>query len=169
MQTKRLILRRFRADDFAPFAVLIRDKMASELSKYDNQFPTDDEGLREVLSYIVGLDGFFAVILKAENRLIGFMALHIINEEACNFGYFIHSEYQGKGYATEAAAPSTAYAKDVLQARKLSASTAENNLPSVRLLTRAGFALAGRGNASFVKDAQGNPIVFPSLHFERML
>ncbi len=169
METKRLILRRFLKDDFAAFAALIRDKMSSGLSRYDNQFPTDDEGLREVLSYIIGLDGFFAVIVKAEDRLIGFMALHAIDEETRNFGYFIHSRYQGKGYATEAAAPAIAYAKDTLHTRKLMASTAETNIPSVRLLERAGFLRTGRGDASFIKDAQGNPIVFSSLHFERIL
>jgi [ribosomal protein S5]-alanine N-acetyltransferase len=169
METKRLILRRFSMDDFPAFAGLIRDKMASELSRYDNQFPTDDEGIREVLQYLTGLNGFFAVILKAENRLIGFVALNEIDEETRNFGYCIHSAYQGKGFATEAAAPVIAYAKDSLRARRLLASTAEVNAASVRLLERAGFRRVGRGTGSFVKDAQGNPVVFASLDFERIL
>ncbi|HPJ03320.1 MAG TPA: GNAT family N-acetyltransferase [Candidatus Limiplasma sp.] len=169
METKRLILRRFLPEDFPAFAELIRNKMASALSVYDQQFPTDDKGLREVLEYIKNLDGFFAVLLKAERRLIGFVTLHPVGEDTYDFGYCIHTEYQGKGYATEATISMIAFAKDVLHARKLSASTAECNTPSVRLLERAGFVRVGSGSASFAKDAQGNPIVFPSLDFELRL
>ena len=169
METKRLILRKFSQDDFPAFAGLIRNKMASALSMYDHQFPIDDGGLREVLDYIINLDGFFAVLLKAEYKLIGFVTLHPVGEDTYDFGYCIHTEYQGKGYATEATLSMIAYAKDVLHAQKLSASTAECNTPSVRLLERAGFVRVGSGSASFVKDAQGNPIVFPSLDFERLL
>ena len=169
METQRLILRRFVPEDFPAFAEFIRNKMASAVSVYDHQFPTDDERLHEVLDFIISRDGFFAVLLKAEHRLIGLATLHQQGEDTYSFGYCIHTEYQGKGYATEATISMITYAKDVLHARKLVASTAQCNTPSVRLLERAGFVRVGSGNASFTKDAQGNPIVFPSLDYERLL
>ena len=169
METKRLLLRRFSQDDFPAFADLIRDKMRSELSAYDNQFPIDDEGLRGALDYVAGLDAFFAMILQGSNELVGFVSLHSIDGETRNLGYCVHSRHQENGYATEATAAAIAYAKDVLHVRKLSAFTAEVNTPSVRLLRHAGFTCIGQGRSSFVADKEGNPIVFSSLRFEKPL
>lgn len=169
METKRLTLRELTPEDFPAFAELIRDKMRSEISRYDNQFPTDDEGLRKALNYMIELDCFFAVVLKGAEKLIGFVSLNKIDAETRNFGYFVHSGYQGNGYAAEAAAPVVAYARDTLKTRKLRASTAEVNTPSVRLLKRAGFVCTGKGNSSFAKDEHGDPIVFKSLSFELIL
>ena len=157
METQQLILRRFLQEDFPAFAEFIRDKIASAVSVYDHQFPTDDEGLHEVLDSIISRDGFFAVLVKDEHRLIGLETLHQQGEDTYSFGYCIHTEYQGKGYATEATISMIAYAKDVLHARKLLASTAQCNTPSVRLLERARFVRIGSGECELYQRCAGEP------------
>ena len=61
-----------------------------------------------------------------------------------------------------------AYMKD-LGAAKLTAGTAINNTPSVRLLTALGFRLTKVEKVSFYKDDAGNDIVFDGGVYERTL
>jgi [ribosomal protein S5]-alanine N-acetyltransferase len=169
METERLKLRRFTPDDRDDFSELIRDKMRSPYAAYDEQFPTDDEGIKSTLAYFAGTDEFFAVVWKAERKVIGFIALNRIDEETRNLGYCIHSAYQGRGYAGEAVAAVIGYAKYTLKQRRLVAGTAEANIPSVWLLQSAGFTLTGKGAKSFAADGNGTPIVFTGCTFERLL
>jgi [ribosomal protein S5]-alanine N-acetyltransferase len=169
METGRLNLRQFAPDDRDDFSKLILDKMRSPYTAYDEQFPTDDEGIKNVLAFFMSTDEFFAVEMKAERKVIGFIALNRIDEETRNLGYCVHSAYQGKGYAGEAVAAVIGYAMHTLKLRRLVAGTAEANIPSVRLLRGAGFVLTGQGSVSFAADENGTPIVFIGCTFERLL
>lgn len=53
-----------------------------------------------------------------------------------------------------------------LKLGKLISGTAEDNEPSVYLLTSAGFTITGKQQGSFVNDENGNPIVFMGCSFE---
>ncbi len=169
METTRLVLRRFTPEDLNDFVELIQDKMSSAYAAYDEQFPTGEESLRNVLACFAGTDEFFAVELKAEMKVIGFIALNRIDAETRNLGYCIHSAYQGNRYAGEAVTAVIAYAKNGLKLRRLVSGTAEANAPSVRLLQNAGFILTGKSVGSFAKDEHGAPIEFVGCSFERVL
>ena len=52
---------------------------------------------------------------------------------------------------------------------KITAGTALNNTPSVRLLTSLGFVLVGTETVSFYKDDEGIPITFEGGEFELLL
>jgi RimJ/RimL family protein N-acetyltransferase len=58
------------------------------------------------------------------------------------------------------------YAKDVLKLEKLVAGTAEENIPSVKLLHEAGFKVINKELTSFTKDEKGNLITFVGCMFE---
>lgn len=169
METSRLIIRKFILDDFQDFAELIRDKMNSKYAVYDGQFPTDNESLTGLLSYFKDSDEFFAVVLKAEHKVIGFVSLNYIDDTTRNLGYCIHTSYQGNGFAKETVVEIKRYAKEELTLDKLISGTAEENEPSVRLLTSAGFTITGKRQESFVNDESGNPIVFTGCSFECIL
>lgn len=143
METDRLYIRKFVEEDIEAFCELIRNKMASPYAVYDHAFPTDDDGLHEVLRYFTSTDEFWALELKAESRVIGFISLNRVDEVSRNLGYCLHTEWHKKGYATEAAQRMIKYAAEELKLKKLVSGTAKENLPSVRLLDRLGFVAIG--------------------------
>lgn len=106
-----LIIRKFILDDYQDFAELIYDKMNSKYAVYDEQFPTDSESIKGLLSYFADSDEFFAVELKAEYKVIGFISLNYIDDNTRNLGYGIHISYQGNGFAKEAVAKIKRYAQ----------------------------------------------------------
>lgn len=169
IDTKRLKIRRFTIKDLNDFSVLIRDKMSAEYCKYDEQFPTDDASLSGILAYFSGSDEFFAVELKSENKIIGYISLNRADGDARNLGYCIHSAYRGKGCATEAVGAIITYAKNILRLNRLVSGTAEENTPSVRLLERAGFHRTGSEKGSFANDENGTPVIFTGVSFELIL
>ncbi len=170
MQTKNLRIRRFSDSDFDDFAELIRDKMASEYAQYDHQFPTDDDSLKEILNYFSSTDEFYAVVLSKENKVIGFLTLNKCEEQGVrNLGYCISSQYQRRGYGTEAVKEIIRYAKEEMKLHKLISGTAKENIPSVRLLSAVGFKKTGENIDSFDKDENGNPIEFIGYSFEMLL
>lgn len=146
METERLYIRRYTKEDFPGFCELIRDKMASPYAKYDHAFPTEDQGLMEVLKFFAGSEEFWALEEKSEHRIIGFVSLNYVNEASRNLGYCLHTHWHGKGYVSEAAGRIIKYAREELRLEKLVTGTAEENLPSVRLLERLGFTRLREGS-----------------------
>jgi len=170
MQTTNLKIRKFCNEDFDDFAELITDKMASEYAIYDHPFPTDGDTLRKILDYFSSTDEFYAVELISTNKVIGFLALNNCEEQGVrNLGYCIHTQYQGKGYGTEAVKEIIRYAKEELKVYKLITGTAKDNIPSVRLLSAVGFKKIGENIGSFVNDKNGNPIECIGYSYELLL
>lgn len=169
IETERLNIRRFSGSDIDGFVLLIRDKMSAEYWEYDDQFPTDIGSLKGILSYFSSTDEFYAVVLKSENKLIGYLTLNRESEGTRNLGYCIHSSYRSNGYGTEAVRAIVAYTRDIQGTKTLVSGTAEINVPSVKLLKGMGFVCTGSGEGSFAKDESGNPIVFKGVSFSLTL
>ncbi len=166
MESNRLIIRRFTNNDFQDFSNLICDKMNSKYSVYDEQFPTDHESLKGILSFLQDSEDFWAIELKSAKRIIGFVSLNYVDEQTRNLGYCIHTEYQDNGFASEVVVEIIRYAREMLKIHKLISGTAEENEPSVKLLRKTGFTLVDKHKGSFVNDKQGNPIIFTGCSFE---
>jgi RimJ/RimL family protein N-acetyltransferase len=169
METLHLVLRKFANSDFQDFSELIRDKQASKYAIYDDQFPTDEENLRNILLYFAGTDEFFAVELKSENKVIGFIGLNCTDDSTRNLGFCIHTNYQGNGYAKEAVSELLSYAKHKLNVHRLISGTAKDNIPSVELLKSVGFSITGESIGSFVNDESDNPLEFTAYSLECIL
>lgn len=165
METERLIIRKFEKTDGEGFVALIRDKMASPYAAYDDQYPTDEATVLQILDYFSGSDEFFAVVEKSSGGLIGYVALNAVDEQTRNLGYCLHSAFQGRGYAAEAAKCVIGYAES-LGVKRLISGTAQLNLPSVGLLKKLGFIQVGQSKASFASDCEGKPITFIACEFE---
>lgn len=170
METKRLFLRHFGTSDEEEFKKLIRDKMSDEYAPYDEQFPTDNDGLAAMLGYFSQSDEFFAVEVKEGSRLIGFIALNRTDDDKVrNLGYCVHTAYRRRGYAGEAALAVIEYARNELGVKKLISGTALINKPSVRLLEKLCFRQTEISSGSFVNDKDGSPIVFDGASYELIL
>lgn len=84
--------------------------------------------------------GFYMAELK-DNTPIGMCGL--IKREALediDIGFALLPEYEGKGYAYEAASATMDYAKNVLGLKKIAGITVPYNKPSIRLLEKIGLS-----------------------------
>jgi len=88
----------------------------------------------------------FSIVENASGSLVGLIGLHRIDHYNghAEIGYFLNPEWWGRGYATEAVSLATEYAFFWLHLRKVYARVFETNLPSIRVLEKNGFRLAGR-------------------------
>ncbi len=88
----------------------------------------------------------FSIIENSSKSFVGLIGLHKIDRynEHAELGYFVGPEYWGHGFATEAVGLALEYAFIWLKLGKIYAHVFETNLPSIRVLEKNGFQLAGR-------------------------
>lgn len=88
--------------------------------------------------------GKYGIELKEEGKLIGTIDLRIKPvQQSAEIGYVLNPAYQGKGYATEAAQAILAFAFDVLELEKVSATCNSENVESESLMLRLGMKKEG--------------------------
>lgn len=86
----------------------------------------------------------YTVIRKADQMKIGTCGLYDREGlEGIDIGYAFLPEYEGKGYAFEAAEEIKRAALDIFGINKINAITSKDNLASQKLLTKLGLKLAG--------------------------
>ena len=170
MKTERLLIRRVRASDWRAIQSVWADAAESVYAQYDRPNDLRDNAVCARIGKWASFGDsrehmFFAVCLSDE--LIGYVALHR-HGDACELGYCFRSDHHGKGYAKESISA-------ILNAAKaegvsiVTAGTALDNVPSVRLLNALGFSRTGTEKVSFYKDGNGEDIVFDGGRFEQKL
>jgi RimJ/RimL family protein N-acetyltransferase len=92
------------------------------------------------------------VFIKENDKLIGDIGVHFIDELQAEIGYTVSSEFQGKGYATEAVKEVINYLFKNLKKHRITASVDPRNLKSIELLDRIGM----RKEAYFKKSVWFN-------------
>jgi RimJ/RimL family protein N-acetyltransferase len=146
--TERLRLRPFRRSDAAEIALHASDRNVARMTeRIPHPYPPGAaEGLIErVVSGRTG-ELMWAIDSGAddENGLIGTIALRLEPDGAGRIGYWVAPALWGAGYAGEAVEA----VKDHARASGIPALVArafQDNLASVKVLTRAGFAYVGEG------------------------
>lgn len=171
LKTERLNIRKIVEDDWRSVQRIWEDFNRSEYAQYDKPHVTDEADVRPRIAKWAkanrsGMEHMFFAVCVGE-AVIGYVAFNI-RESGYEIGYCFHSDAHGKGYAKESCRALFEYLRGCGVA-KLSAGTAINNLPSVRLLKSLGFELVGEEKVSFYKDAQGDDIVFDGGIFELTL
>ncbi len=92
----------------------------------------------------------WAITLKArlDDTLIGVITLKP-DREACNRGFWIGADWQGRGYMTEASFAVNDFAFTALALPELLFTSADSNTPSIRLKERSGATCIQRGEFAF--------------------
>jgi len=168
IETSRLLIRNFRPDDWEALQELSVAYAASEISQYDQPWPTSTEGVKGMVEWFAGGDDFVAACLRDTDRLIGLVAIQRRKERegrVHGLGYVFHPTYHGQGYATEACRAAMGYLFGELEADRVESNTAAINEPSCRLLRRLGMAEVGQHTASFRRAEDGTPIEFEAVSF----
>lgn len=146
IETDRLILRRWRETDRAPFAAINRDLVVME------HFPavlSEEESNRLIEQRIEphferhGF-GLWAAELRDNGEFIGFIGLAVPRFEAhftpsVEIGWRLASAYWGRGLATEGAKATVRYAFETLRLSQLVSLTVPANVRSRRVMEKLGM------------------------------
>jgi RimJ/RimL family protein N-acetyltransferase len=171
IESSRLILRRFRESDLAPFLAYLNDP---EVARYQTWESYTEQQAREVIekqkNLEPGLPGqwfTFALELKETERLVGHVALKIIEAGQAEIGFTMARSSHGKGLACEGTACVLDYLFTKLRLHRVVAIADCDNEKSIALLERLGMRREGhfRQNIWF-KGRWGSEYLYAILREE---
>jgi RimJ/RimL family protein N-acetyltransferase len=146
LETTRLTLRSFQQGDLTSFVAYRSDP---EVARYQSwETPYSDKRAAEFFSELErtqpGTPGEWyqiAIEEKASGTTIGDCAFCVLTEDElqAGIGFTLATAYQGRGYATEAAARLLGYLFGDLSLHRVRANCDAENEPSWRLLERIGM------------------------------
>jgi ribosomal-protein-alanine N-acetyltransferase len=146
LRTDRLLMRRWREEDLAPFAALNADPVVME------HFPSRVDRAQSDAFVVDRIEatfrergyGLWAVEVVASGDFIGFVGLNPTNFDAhftpaVEVGWRLAAAYWGRGYATEAARRAVAYGLEDVGLAEIVSFTATTNVRSERVMQRIGM------------------------------
>lgn len=148
IETKRLLLRPFEAADADALYALANDPKISDTTTLPYPYPegaaaewiaTHAQLREDDTQYI------FAVILRAESRLIGCASILNVSRlnSRANLGYWIGTAFWGNGYATEAAKELVRFGFQTLEFNRIAGVCLARNPASARVLEKSGLKYEG--------------------------
>jgi RimJ/RimL family protein N-acetyltransferase len=147
IETERLILREFTADDAEANLRLGTDPAVVRWTK--QPLTSVEESRQLLLDHPIadyGKHGFgrWACVLKSTGEFIGFCGLKFLEPtQEVDIGYRLVSPQWGRGYATEAARPCMDYGFGQLGLDCIVGFVLPENVASIRVLTKLGMSDVG--------------------------
>lgn len=156
IETDRLILRRFSADDLGDLFEYLSDE---EVVKFEPYKTMSLEETKNNLKWRIETDEMIAVELKESHKVIGNIYLGKRDFNSCEIGYVFNHKFWGKGYAKEACTAIIQYSFNN-GVHRIFAECDPENINSWRLLESIGFVKEAhlKQNVYFWTDKKGNPI-----------
>ena len=143
IDTPRLKLRRLRSDDAVALARLADDfEVARMVATMPHPYTIEDADAFIAAQTRPEAEPVFAVDPPSFG-LIGMVGFHRGDEPYREVGYWLGRTYWGRGFATEALTGALDWARDVGGARAIVSAHFDDNPPSGRVLTKAGFLYTG--------------------------
>ena len=145
LRTPRLLLRRWRESDRAPFAAMNADPAVMEHFPSPMTRAESDAFARRIEAAFEEQGfGLWAVEVSASGEFAGFTGLAPVRFEApfapaVEIGWRLAVPAWGHGYATEAATAALSFAFDELQCPEVVAFTAVENERSIQVMRRLGM------------------------------
>ena len=145
IETERLLLRRWRADDREAFAALNTDPQVLEFLPRALTRAESGAMIARIEAHIDRHGfGFWAAEIPGVTPLAGFVGLAVPHFEAhftpcVEIGWRLAPELWGRGYATEGARGVLGYAFDELGLEEIVAYTAPENSASRRVMEKLGM------------------------------
>lgn len=168
LRTARLILRPYgHADGPAIVALLDDPVMADFLMVTPQPFVAFDarQLVKAAWRRLTAGRGFDLMVVDATDEAplggVG-VGLHDGGRRA-ELGFWIGRRYWGRGYATEASARMIGFAREALGVDRITATAAEGNAASRRVLDKLGFAEAGREARTVPSTGEVRPVILYAL------
>ena len=145
MTTARLRLAPLRAADAAALSAITDDPaIVANIHFLRSPFtPTDAAAL--ISGSGDGRDCFVGAWHGSD--LVGVVGAHLGGDDRIEVGYWVASQKQGRGYATEAAGAVIAVLRSRFPARRIFAECRRDNRASWRVLEKLGFRASGKPGA----------------------
>src|SRR5664279_3536662 len=142
--TERLTLRQLVINDEQEIFTLRSD---SEINKYlDRQISNTIEDARNFINKVneninKNVSLYWAITLSARNKLVGTICLYGFADENdnCEIGYELLTNFQGQGIMKEAAEKVIGYAFNTIKVKKIEAFFHRDNQSSIKLLEKLSF------------------------------
>jgi RimJ/RimL family protein N-acetyltransferase len=148
LETERLLLREFVADDAAACCAFSRDPIVTRYT--GDQPPQNVEEARALLlahpiaDYAKHGFGRWACVLKDTEVVVGFCGLKFLDELGeVDIGYRLQPDCWGKGLATECARATLDYGFEQLNLRRIIGLVHPDNAGSIRVLEKLSMHSAG--------------------------
>jgi ribosomal-protein-alanine N-acetyltransferase len=143
IETKRLLLREFLAEDLPVLHVILSDPITMSFWPEPFSLERTEEWIqRSIASYAKNRFGRWAVKLKKNGRIIGdvgIMLAEIDGHAERDLGYIVYKDFWNNGYATEAALACVEYAFNSLGIKRLVAIMSHDNIASARVAEKTGM------------------------------
>jgi RimJ/RimL family protein N-acetyltransferase len=145
LRTERLLLRRWRAQDRAPFAVINADPRVMEHFPALLSSEESDARIARIEAHFVQHGyGFWAVEIVGVAPFAGFIGMSIPRFEAhftpcVEIGWRLAAEHWGRGFATEGARAALAFGFESLGLEQIVSSTVPANVRSRRVMEKLGM------------------------------
>ena len=154
---ERLIIRKFRADDWKDIHEYLSDEKVVRFEPYE---PFAEEESKAEAVRRAENEAFIAVCLKETGKVIGNLYFEKQDYETYELGYVFNANYWNNGYATESAKILINYAFKELKVRRVIAMCNPENELSWRLLERLNMRCEGHlhQNIYFKVNINNQPI-----------
>lgn len=143
LETPRLYLRQFRMDDLNDLSIIRSDPDVMRLIGTGE--PQLKPGVKDVLDEMLASwkqrgFGRWAVILKEEDKLVGWCGLTLLEETPeIQIGYGIAKPYWARGFSTEAALASLRYGFETMKIDRIVGVAMAENIASRRVMEKIGM------------------------------
>lgn len=154
-----VILRRWEPEDARQLAEIAGNSKIQDNLRDGLPYPYSVEDARQFISAMRSADpsSVFPFAVTAEGEVVG--SLGVFRRENIHFrtaelGYYIGEPYWGRGYATSAVRQACAYIFHHTDILRIFAEPFAYNIPSCRVLEKAGFELEGVLRCNAVKKGR---------------
>lgn len=151
MSTPEIQLRDIVGDDLSIFFEYQLDPVANHMAAFTAKDPADRAAFDERWARILADDTITKKAIAVDGQVVGNI-VSFSHEGKPEVGYWIGKEYWGKGIATKALAEFLR----IVSVRPLYAGAAKDNLASIRVLEKCGFAICS--NSRGYSNARGAEI-----------
>lgn len=143
LKTNRLVLRPWKMEDAPALYELAKDPEIGPKAGWLPHRSVNESA--QVIKEVFSAPRTFAMVERETNRVVGAVGLNapeisqVAGEGEMELGYWVGTQYQGKGYATEASQEVIRYGFENLQLRVIWATYFSDNEASRRVQEKLGF------------------------------
>jgi RimJ/RimL family protein N-acetyltransferase len=164
IESERLVLRRWRDSDLAPFAALNSDQTAMRFMPGTMTLDETRAMVGRIRDHFEAYGfGAWAVEAPGVAPFIGFVGLQHVTFDApfvpaVEIGWRLLPAYWGRGFATEAATAALRYGFEELNLDQIVSFTVPANKPSWSVMERIGMVRDFGGDFDHPRLAEGHPL-----------